>query len=211
MTQPFTYVIGWTNHKIYYYGCRYRVGCSPDDLWKTYFTSSKQVSAFRHQYGEPDVIRIHRICITGSEALELEEKFLLKVDAANSINWLNCHNGAKNFIARKGKEHHTYNVPRSESWRNRHSLSLKTSGKVKGANNGMYGKSHSEKVRLEQSIRVSGINHPMFGKPKSDSFKKNLSEKYKGKSRPTTQCPHCSKIGGIGVMKRWHFDNCKLS
>jgi hypothetical protein len=24
-------------------------------------------------------------------------------------------------------------------------------------------------------------------------------------------CPHCTKVGGIGVMKRWHFDNCKYS
>ena len=22
-------------------------------------------------------------------------------------------------------------------------------------------------------------------------------------------CPHCNKTGGLGVMKRWHFDNCK--
>jgi hypothetical protein len=23
------------------------------------------------------------------------------------------------------------------------------------------------------------------------------------------QCPHCDKTGGLGVMKRWHFENCK--
>ena len=23
-------------------------------------------------------------------------------------------------------------------------------------------------------------------------------------------CPHCNKVGGTNVMKRWHFDNCKL-
>ena len=23
------------------------------------------------------------------------------------------------------------------------------------------------------------------------------------------QCPHCDKRGGLGIMKRWHFDNCK--
>jgi ssDNA-binding Zn-finger/Zn-ribbon topoisomerase 1 len=25
------------------------------------------------------------------------------------------------------------------------------------------------------------------------------------------ECPHCKKIGGIAIMKRWHFDLCKLS
>lgn len=26
-----------------------------------------------------------------------------------------------------------------------------------------------------------------------------------------TMCPHCSKSGGISLMKRWHFDNCKVA
>jgi hypothetical protein len=25
---------------------------------------------------------------------------------------------------------------------------------------------------------------------------------------PTLECPHCSKVGGAGNMKRYHFDNC---
>ena len=25
---------------------------------------------------------------------------------------------------------------------------------------------------------------------------------------PTLKCPHCSKVGGAGNMKRYHFDNC---
>jgi hypothetical protein len=24
----------------------------------------------------------------------------------------------------------------------------------------------------------------------------------------TVTCPHCGKQGGLGIMKRWHFDNC---
>lgn len=24
------------------------------------------------------------------------------------------------------------------------------------------------------------------------------------------ECPHCSKVGALMIMKRWHFDNCKL-
>jgi len=25
----------------------------------------------------------------------------------------------------------------------------------------------------------------------------------------TEICPHCKKSGGVNVMKRWHFNNCK--
>lgn len=30
-----------------------------------------------------------------------------------------------------------------------------------------------------------------------------------GVKKPTATCPHCGKIGGAPVMKRYHFDNCK--
>jgi hypothetical protein len=32
----------------------------------------------------------------------------------------------------------------------------------------------------------------------------------KGKHFPKVICTHCSKIGGIIPMKRWHMDNCKF-
>jgi hypothetical protein len=37
---------------------------------------------------------------------------------------------------------------------------------------------------------------------------------YEALDKPTRlyikQCPHCGKVGGgIAVMSRWHFDNCK--
>ena len=47
----YTYLIGWTKYNIQYYGVRYAKGCHPDDLWKTYFTSSKYVKEFREKNG----------------------------------------------------------------------------------------------------------------------------------------------------------------
>lgn len=57
--------------------------------------------------------------------------------------------------------------------------------------------------------------------------KKKISEALKGKSKcksklyvkrksragiiyKTVICPYCSKEGCSTIMKRWHFDNCKL-
>lgn len=60
---PFTYLIGWSKHNLWYYGCRFAKGCKPDDLWTKYFTSSigkddiKGVREYRQELGEPDVIR----------------------------------------------------------------------------------------------------------------------------------------------------------
>lgn len=63
--QPYTYLIGWSNLHVFYYGCEYanskdRVA-NPKNLWVTYFTSSKQVQKFRNEHGEPDIIQIRQV------------------------------------------------------------------------------------------------------------------------------------------------------
>ena len=44
---------------------------------------------------------------------------------------------------------------------------------------------------------------------KTEIHKHNISESLLGKQQDIVQCPRCSKSGGIRLMKRWHFDNCK--
>ena len=41
------------------------------------------------------------------------------------------------------------------------------------------------------------------------SDESNLSRSHTMKNKPTTECPHCGKIGKGNVMYRFHFDNCK--
>jgi hypothetical protein len=38
---------------------------------------------------------------------------------------------------------------------------------------------------------------------------RGLSQKGKIQIQEKVKCPHCNKIGGETVMKRWHFDKCK--
>lgn len=45
---------------------------------------------------------------------------------------------------------------------------------------------------------------PMKGKKHSEEVKAAMR-----KPKPVVACPHCGKEGGVGIMKRWHFDNCK--
>jgi len=82
----------------------------------------------------------------------------------------------------------------------------------------------SDETRKKMSEAQKGENHPMFGKEHtpetrqkmseakqnmSDETRKKMSEAHKGVPQEQVECPHCGKIGGIGIMKRWHFDNCK--
>lgn len=96
---PYTYLIGWSKHKLWYYGvryaksfhqkCLYESGCHPDELWKTYFTSSIRVSNLRKKYGEPDIIQVRKTFTCASKAQLWEIKVLRRINAMTSDNWLN--------------------------------------------------------------------------------------------------------------------------
>jgi hypothetical protein len=70
---------------------------------------------------------------------------------------------------------------------------------------GFRGKKHSAETRAKMS-------KSMRGKKKShrtEEHKRKIGDAQKGVPHPKITCPHCSKIGGFSIMKRWHFSNCK--
>ena len=72
---------------------------------------------------------------------------------------------------------------------------------------------HTDKRKQEASIKMSGEGNPMFGVRHTDEYKLKMSKKLKGVEKghqEVVKCPFCSKEGGTGAMKRWHFDNCKF-
>lgn len=94
---PYTYLIGWSQLDKWYYGsryakksnCLYKSGSHPDELWKTYFTSSKIVKMFREVYGEPDVIEIRKTFLLAEEAVVWEQKVLQRIGVIKNSKFLN--------------------------------------------------------------------------------------------------------------------------
>lgn len=87
--------------------------------------------------------------------------------------------------------------------------------KILGENNPMYGKQQSDEFKESKRKYFLSENNP--GKNKTELTKENISKgktgipsKTKGIPRKKITCPHCGKIGGEGVMNRWHFENCKF-
>lgn len=94
-----------------------------------------------------------------------------------------------------------------------------------GEKNPFYGKKHSEETlkiirdkranqimkpcaeETKQKIRDAQIGVPRG--PMSQKEKDKRSKANKGRPKPVVICPHCNKSGGVSVMSRWHFDNCK--
>lgn len=93
----YTYLVGWSKHDVWYYGVRTAKTAEPGDLWKTYFTSSHRVKAFREANGEPDVVEIRRVFSCRDAALRWEERVIDRLDAVWSPRWLNAQNAGRTF------------------------------------------------------------------------------------------------------------------
>lgn len=55
---------------------------------------------------------------------------------------------------------------------------------------------------------LAAISKSIKGKRQSPEHIAKRTASLKGISVSKIKCPRCGKIGGIGAMKRWHFDAC---
>jgi len=86
---PFCYLIGWSTYNKFYYGVRYAKNCTPADLWKSYFTSSKLVKKYILLYGNPDIIQVRKTFKCAYSAIAWEQKVLKKMNVLNDSRFLN--------------------------------------------------------------------------------------------------------------------------
>lgn len=147
---PYTYLIGWSKENIWYYGVRYSYNCNPNDLWKSYFTSSKHVKKFRKEYGEPDIIQVRRIFNSKESAIQWEHKVLRRMKVALSENWLN-----KNDILAPpvmiGENHPNYGKKWTKEQKEEQSKRLKN--KLKGRS-----KSLEHRKKISEGLRNQSLS-----------------------------------------------------
>ena len=80
-----------------YYGVRYARDCNPKDLWVTYFTSSRYVTEYVNNFGDPDIIEIRRVFTDNDriqKAIDWEKKVLVRMKAHIRNDYINKHAGA---------------------------------------------------------------------------------------------------------------------
>lgn len=104
-TIPFSYYLYHIPTGLKYYGVRYSNGCSPTDIWTTYFTSSLKVKQLISEYGVNSFkIEVRKTFQSAADALLWEHKVLRRLNAASSDVWINQHNGDKKFRAPLGRQ-----------------------------------------------------------------------------------------------------------
>jgi hypothetical protein len=103
----YTYLLGWREHDVWYYGYRGANKVAPENDLPFYLSSSEEVYDMIRLHGYPDVERVHRLFHTKDEAKDHETKFLARVNAVRSSRWLNKHDGGANWgVARFFSDEH---------------------------------------------------------------------------------------------------------
>ncbi len=168
--KPYTYLVGWSKHNMWYYGVRYGSSCHPDDFWVSYFTSSVYVSNARKKYGEPDVLQIRKIFDNPSKARLWEDKVLCRLGVVQKEKFLNRSNNAKNFYNKGG-----------------HKLPERTLEHCEKLSKAMKGKSSmSLTEKKKRSLMYTGEGNPNYKKIASAATKQKMKQKQQG--RPVVIC-----------------------
>lgn len=181
----YTYLIGWSNLDLWYYGVRLGNKCMPSqDLWNKYFTSSTLVKKYRIKFGEPDVIQIRKTFENNLKATRWELKVLKRLQVLKNEKWLNRSiSGA--ILPMRGYCHPRFGDKTPQNVKEKISLRVKQRGGHKGIKNPMYGNTHSiESLKLMSKNRkglTAGEKNPMFNKKHSSESKRKISDKIKEK------------------------------
>jgi hypothetical protein len=86
---PYTYFLRWSSTGAWYYGVRFAKACHPNDLWTSYFTSSKRVRQYVQEHGNPDIILIRRVFDSVKKARTWEHVVLKRLNAVKRSDSLN--------------------------------------------------------------------------------------------------------------------------
>lgn len=180
---PYTYLIKFKPTGQVYYGVRYAKGCVPDDLWKTYFTSSKVVKSLIEEYGiDAFDYEVRKTFENGDSARAWEKRVLKTLNVVNDDRWLN-KNDTISIAPMPGENNPMYGKTHSEETKKRMSCDRK--GKRSGENNPMYGKTHSEetkkKMQGQKRSHETKRKISQYAKNRTDEHKENLKKSLQGK------------------------------
>lgn len=90
---PYTYLVRHKPTGKVYYGCRFARGCRPDDLWKTYFTSSKHVKKLIEVDGKDSFeVEIRKVFSDIDSCRIWESKVLTRMKVIRRVDFLNRTN-----------------------------------------------------------------------------------------------------------------------
>ena len=207
---PYAYLIGWSKYDKFYYGVRISDSATPNDLWKTYFTSSDSVKEFFAKNGDPDIIEIRKTFTKKEDCVRWEMRVLTRINAKDNPRYLNRSNGMGSFQTNKGT------IPAKEASTGTHiGRVLKTdhrfvSGELVHVSTGISRKAWTHEAKEKQRQRAS---EPKYKEKHSKSVRESMRrpetiKKLKDGHKLET-CVHCGARMKRPAITNYHQDNCK--
>jgi hypothetical protein len=160
---------------------------STSNLNDGYLGSGKRLRHSIRKYGKDAHIKVILGFFDSRKETEKNEEIVIN-EHINDINCLNLTNGGVGF-----KQNHT----QKSKDKIREFFKGKTYEEIFGD------RADSERLKRKKTNRTHE-EYLESGKKCSETTK-GISKQFKD-----VVCPYCEKQGGVNVMYRWHFDNCKL-
>lgn len=209
MNTPYTYLLGWKNLNLYYYGVRYSKNCHPDELLVNYFSSSKVVQKMINENILPDIVEIRKTFKSPGKARIWENKVLRRLNVINDNKWINKTNnisikpqpGKSNpMYGRSGNKHPLFGKTLSEETRHKigQKSRLKKGNMPEGFSEKMRkintGRKHSEESKNK-------ISKALEGRSFTKKHKENISKNHANVSGQLN--PMYGKKHSKALIKKW--------
>lgn len=172
---PYTYRLKFKPTGQSYYGVRWKRGCHPDDLFKSYFSSSKEVKRLIHLYGVTSFkAEVRKVFSSKQKACNWEHQVLKRLRVGSNPNWINRkHNTGRANSDGKIWIHDPY-TQQEQFIEPELQEKLEKLGYVLGRSPKM-----KEKVSNSKRGLQVGKNNPMYGRKRSDlSARNSLPKKW---------------------------------
>ena len=132
---------------------------------------------------------------------------LNKTDGGDGVTNMSEATKAKLFTDKRSAKISCTLTGKTKSVLHKNNLSLSHNGIQAGNKNPMFGRKHTEEVKLAHSERMKGNQNGKGWIPSEDARAKMSA---RAKKRKATTCSHCGKSCVGSNYTRWHGDNCKL-
>lgn len=186
-------------HYIYKTTCtvtgRYYIGIhSTSNLEDGYLGSGKILRRSIRKYGKECHIKEIIAYFSNRQDLEKQEQLLVQENITNKF-CMNLSNGGAGF-----KMNHSEKTKQQIS----KALLNKKYEDIHGDN------ASNEKEKRKASVKKAWAILSIEDRQKRKSSMRGIKGKQKNPEKKL-KCPHCDLEGRGGLMKRWHFENCKLN